>query len=307
MDSFNSSIFFFGLILVAFAGIEIAHDYLLYLRLRHKRFSKVQNSKDSGVQAKYSVDQAGEKFRLLRFNEIEFYGKMNFVITVTLLFFITALSSLFWITNSILIAFAISTTSSFCVFYFQIQYIERQRQIAIMENLPQAIDGLVRCLGSGLDLNKSLTIVADEASTELQSEFRYLLRNRDLGQSLGDAFDAMAHRLKSRDIAFLASLIAIQERSGGPLVLALESLSHILKDRERLRRKRMTASAEARMSALILGGLPVLVATALFTFNPSYRDVLIHTQSGRLFLLLALILLLIGSFVMYRMVRLDIR
>lgn len=173
----------------------------------------------------------------------------------------------------------------------------------ISKALPVAIDGLIRCLKAGFDLSRSLSIIRDEVSPELQIEFDLMLRNRDLGQSLGDAMYFMADRLKSREALFLASLIAVQERSGGPLMQALEALSQILKDRDRLRLKRMVASAEARMSALILGGLPVVIAALLLSTNPSYRMILLETQSGRLALALCLSLLGIGSFVMYRMVR----
>jgi tight adherence protein B len=117
----------------------------------------------------------------------------------------------------------------------------------------------------------------------------------------------LADRLRNPETLFLATLIAIQERSGGPLIEALTSLSQILRDRERLQQKRMVASAEARMSALILGGLPVLVASLLFTSNPTYRETLLNSQSGRGFLLLAGILLITGSVVMYRMIRIDPR
>lgn len=176
---------------------------------------------------------------------------------------------------------------------------------AVLKAFPNAVDGLIRCLKSGFDLGRSLTIVSDELPPELRHEFKMMSRNRNLGQSLGDAMYFLASRLRSREALFLATLVAVQERTGGPLVNALESLSQILKDRERLRQKRLVASAEAKTSALVLGGLPVAVAALLFATNPSYRDILLETQTGRAALALGITLLLIGSLVMQRMVRMP--
>lgn len=221
-------------------------------------------------------------------------GSMVFVWTIA-----------FWVFHAFFVGAVFGLIASSGSLWAAFRYFEAQRIAAIMKDFPQAIDSLTRCLSAGFDMNRSLSIVSDELNSDLKNEFRYLLRNRDYGQSLGEAFRMMASRLESRDIAFLASLISIQERSGGPMAVPLESLSTILKDRERLTQKRMTASAEARMSALILGGLPVIVSMALFSINASYRDVLIGTQAGRIFLLIALVLLTIGSFVMYRMIRTE--
>jgi tight adherence protein B len=187
--------------------------------------------------------------------------------------------------------------------YMQIKF-QRYSDI-VLKSFPSAVDGLIRCLKAGFDLSRSLTIVSDELPRELQYEFKIMIRNRNLGQSLGDAMYFLASRLQSREAMFLATLIAVQEKTGGPLVHALESLSQILKDRERLRQKRLVASAEARMSAMILGGLPVAVALLLFATNPSYRDILLETQTGRAALILGVILLVMGSIVMHRMIRMP--
>lgn len=232
-------------------------------------------------------------------------GSLKWVFGIAGGMFILSAFAIFLFLQSILIAMASAGILVVTGFYIVIQYRLVQYEDAILRSLPDVIDGLIRCLRTGFDLNRALTIIAGETHSVLRHELRILIRNRDLGQSLSDAMFAMAKKMRNSEILYLATLIAVQERSGGPLVEALSSLAKILKDRERLRQKRMVASAEARMSALILGGLPALVALSLFAINPSYRDVLLNTQSGRLFLALAVTLAVIGSFIMYRMIRIG--
>lgn len=210
-----------------------------------------------------------------------------------------------WLTHSLVICAAVGLVGGYFAFRFYLHIQIQSYSDRVLKSFPNAVDGLIRCLKAGFDLSRSLTIVSDELPRELQYEFKMMIRNRNLGQSLGDAMYFLASRLRSREAFFLATLIAVQERTGGPLVIALESLSQILKDRERLRQKRLVASSEARMSAMILGGLPVAVAVLLFSTNPSYRDVLLETQTGRAALFLGFTLLLIGSIVMHRMIRMP--
>lgn len=311
---FPKIIFCLGFAFASISIVEIFSELILAFRLKQKLIGQSdvlptgpKRLTDRHSSLAFHAIRNPIGFMRFYISSIDDHDRKAAILTTTILTFLTIAGTVFWAIQSIFSAFNLGILGAVAIFYFQIRYYERQHHLAIMAALPQAVDGLIRCLSSGFDMNRSLTIVAEESPSALRSEFRYLLRNRDYGQSLGHAFDVMAQRLKSPDISFLASLIAVQERSGGRMAEALESLSSLLKDREKLRQKRMTASAEARMSALILGGLPVLVAASLFSFNTNYREVLIGTEAGRLFLLLGVTLLIIGTYVMYRMVRMDIK
>ena len=253
-----------------------------------------------------TIDGSYTKFKS-SLREIADWGKAPIVMVGSGAIFLIFSMFSYWAFNSAIISSVASLSISTIYIFATVRYFQNRRRDLILRDMPQTIDGIIRCLRSGFDLSRSLSIVASEAPTELRIELQYILQSRDFGLSLGDALYRMAERLESEDLVYLATLISAQERSGGPLVNALDSLSQILKDRETLRQKRMNATAEARTSALILGGLPVIVAFVLLTINPNYRDVLLSTRAGHLFLFAAVILLGIGSFIMYRMVRLEAR
>lgn len=317
--AFDPVVYMLSVIGILCSGFALSSQYDIYRRRRDLLYRIVKGGGDSpeGV-SRYSTGQywqpmikfhAGLRALLApvladckRAAEI---GALKISLGVSGAVFLCSVLIIFIFLKSFPIALVVACLISGGGFYGVIQFKLGQNEDAILKSLPDLIDGLIRCLRTGFDLNRALTIMASETHTVLRHELRILIRNRDLGQPLSDAAFAMAEKLRNAEVLYLATLIAVQERSGGPLVDALSSLSRILKDRERLRQKRMVASAEARMSALILGGLPAIVALSLFATNASYRDVLINTQSGRLFLALAMTLAAIGSFIMYRMIRIG--
>ena len=310
ITSLNAWLFGLGGAFVAFACAQELLQYSLSEKLKKQaqtRPNELQLDSDP-ISVLKPVNSRLELHLYLqslssRFRDVQEFGKSQILIAMTASVFVFSLLLFSFATQSLFLAFFVSIAITGAAGLFLLQYFENERRLLISKHLPQAFDGLIRCLRSGFDLNRSILIVSDETIPLLRSEFRRALRERDFGQSLDEAIRHMSIRLKSADLAFFATLISVQERSGGPLVYALDSLSQILKDRERLRQKRMSASAESRMSAAILGGLPILVAAALLAFNPAYRETLFYTQSGRLLLVVALALLGIGSFVMYRLVK----
>jgi tight adherence protein B len=310
ITNLNGWLFGLGGALVAFACAQEILQLSIKKKLKKQGYSRPDQSPlardpSSIMQPSISRSELHLYLKSLssRLRDVKEFGKSKILITMTGGVFVLSLFLFSFATQSLLITLVTSIAITGMSGIFLLQYFENERRLLISKHLPQAFDGLIRCLRSGFDLNRSILIVSDETIPLLRSEFRRALRERDFGQSLDEAVRHMSIRLKSADLAFFATLISVQERSGGPLVYALDSLSQILKDRERLRQKKMSASAESRMSAAILGGLPILVATALLAFNPAYRDTLFYTQSGRLLLLVALALLSIGSFVMYRLVK----
>ena len=62
-------------------------------------------------------------------------------------------------------------------------------------------------------------------------------------------------------------------------------------------------SSEARTSALILGGLPVVMGVGLWLLNPSYMAVLFTTQMGHTILAAATASLSCGAFAMKTIIK----
>ena len=81
---------------------------------------------------------------------------------------------------------------------------------------------------------------------------------------LGDACGKLYEQMPVPEANFFGIVIAIQQRSGGNLAEALGNLSHVLRDRKKMKAKIQAMSMEAKASASIIGALPIAVMTMVY-------------------------------------------
>ena len=78
-----------------------------------------------------------------------------------------------------------------------------------------------------------------------------------LGVPMEDALDTVARRMNCVDFEWVVMAIRIQRDVGGNLAEVLTNVAATMRERERLRRQVDVLSAEGRLSAIILGALPL--------------------------------------------------
>ncbi len=105
--------------------------------------------------------------------------------------------------------------------------------------------------------------VVREGQQPITGEFNRALVEARLGVPIEDALDGIAERMKSKDFGWVVMAIRIQREVGGNLAELLTTVAATLRERERLRRQVSVLSAEGRLSAWILGLLPVVFALYL--------------------------------------------
>jgi len=181
----------------------------------------------------------------------------------------------------------------------------KRRQDKFLVELANAIDIIVRGIKSGLPLSDCLTMIAGEAPEPVKSEFAELVEQQKVGVPLGRAFERMYERMPLQEVSFFAIVVAIQAQTGGNLAEALGNLSQVLRDRYRLQAKVKAFSAEAKASAMIIGALPPTVMLLVYLTSPDYIGVLFHERLGKIFLIASGMWMLIGIFVMRKMINFD--
>ena len=176
----------------------------------------------------------------------------------------------------------------------------------VEEALPGAAELMSRALRAGHSVQQALELVGTETDGPLAEEFRHLHHEQKFGVPLRDALRALAARLPSRDLQFLVTAIVVQKETGGDLIEILDRTTHVIRDRLRVQREVKTYTAQGRLTGWILSALPVvlLVLTAILT--PSYSAVMFHDRTGQLMLASAAALIVIGSLIIRRVVRVEV-
>jgi tight adherence protein B len=178
-------------------------------------------------------------------------------------------------------------------------------QNAFLDELPNAVEAIVRGVKSGLPLNDSMRLVAKEAKEPIKSEFQRVLDQQSVGKSMMEAVQILFDRVPLPEVNFFVVVITVQQQAGGNLSEALGNLARVLRNRKKMKQKVKAMSSEAKASAGIVGSLPFFVAALVTMTTPGYMLPLIETPIGMFWLGVAVLLMATGIFVMNRMIQFD--
>ena len=180
-----------------------------------------------------------------------------------------------------------------------------RRVAAFIAQFPDAIDLICRGLRSGLPVTESISAVGRELPDPVGIAFRRVGDSVRLGQSLDAALWDVAKRIDVPEYRFLVVAMAIQRETGGNLAETLSNLSDLLRKRRQLKLKIRALSSEARASAYIVGVLPFLVFGIVYVMNTEYIMLLLTDPRGQIMGGVALAMIAIGAFIMYRLANFE--
>ena len=140
------------------------------------------------------------------------------------------------------------------------------------EQLPDALDLMVRSLRVGHPINGAVSIVAREMRDPIGTEFGLIADEATYGMTVPDALERLASRVPVPDLRFVAIAVNIQATSGGNLAEILDGLSAVIRSRFKLFRKVRAITAEARWSGWFLSMFPVIALLLVQVVDPEYYD-----------------------------------
>jgi tight adherence protein B len=147
-----------------------------------------------------------------------------------------------------------------------------KRMSMMEEQLPDAIELMVRSLRVGHPFSSAIGIVATEVSDPLATEFGIIADEATYGRDMGEALKDMAERLDMQDLRFLAVAVTIQQQSGGNLAEILAGLAKVIRARFRLFRRVKAITSEAKWSGKFLSGFPIFALIGIQLLKPDYYD-----------------------------------
>jgi tight adherence protein B len=180
---------------------------------------------------------------------------------------------------------------------------QRQAERAFADELPDAIDTVVRMLRAGLPVIQAVRSVGAEAQPPLGAVFAAIDDQTKIGVPLEQALERSSMQIGLLEYRFFAVAVLLQHSTGGNLAGTLEMLSSIIRRRRALRMKASAATAEIRLTAYVLGSTPFVCVGAITFVQPTYMTPLLQDPRGHMILGFAIGLLSLGFFVMWSMAR----
>ena len=150
----------------------------------------------------------------------------------------------------------------------------------IEAQLPEAADFLARALRAGHSFSNVLQMVGDELNEPISGEFKMAHEEINYGVPMNEALQNLAARIPLTDLRYLVIAVLVQRESGGNLAEVLISIARIIRARLKLLGQVRVLSAEGRMSAWVLGLMPVVMIGVMAVVNPQYIRLLWTDPAG---------------------------
>ncbi len=211
----------------------------------------------------------------------------------------------FLLTGNIIVAFVVAIVAAIlpsAILNFKI----RKRQKAFLRQLPDMLTLLAGTLKAGYSIGQGFESVSTEVTDPMGRELRRVVTETRLGRSLEESLDAVAERMDSDDFSWAVMAIRIQREVGGNLAELLMTVADTMTQRERLRREVSTLTAEGKMSAIIIGALPPVLAAVMYVMNPTYIKELFSPGLGYALLAAAVVMMGIGFAWMKKTITIEV-
>lgn len=184
--------------------------------------------------------------------------------------------------------------------------IKRNKRLALFgTQLSDALTIICNALRVGQSFQTAMKSVADEMEEPISREFMRVYRETQYGMPLETSLARLINRTKNSDLDLVCSAVVIQRQIGGNLAVILDNISGTINQRIQLRGEVKTMTSAGRLSGYIVGALPVFIIVLLMFLNPNYIDMFFSTSSGRMMLVVCVIMEAIGFSIVQKIVNIK--
>ena len=203
----------------------------------------------------------------------------------------------------VIVAFAVA---GFGLPLFIVLRKRRKRVAKFEEQFPEALDFISRSMRAGHGFAVGMEMLVSDSPEPLASAFRRVLNDMNLGSPLNEALSKLIANIPSLDVRFFTASVLLQQETGGNLSEILIKLSHVIRERFRLKGQVKAASAHGRITGLVLVLMPVAVAALMSVSSPKYLGLLISEKQGRYMIVFAIVAQMVGYLCIQKIVKIKV-
>ena len=182
----------------------------------------------------------------------------------------------------------------------------RLRFKKFLEQLPEALELMVRSLQAGHSFSSALQMVATEMPNPIAKEFGKAYEEQNLGLHLKIALENMLERVPLMDLKMCVTAVLIQREVGGNLSEVLRNISHTIRERFRIQGDIRVRSAQARLSGSIVSVLPFLLFFWISLVNPGYMKPMYEHPWGYFIFGTGITMQLVGWLIIRKIVNIEV-
>jgi len=155
-----------------------------------------------------------------------------------------------------------------------------QRAEMLSEEIGESLTGMSNSLRAGYSFQQAMDLIAKETQGPLGKEYRRTLREINLGVTTEQALQNLVSRVNNEDMELMISTVLIQRSIGGNLAEIFDKIADTIRQRIRMKGEIRVLTAQGRISAWIIGAMPLVLLVALLIISPGYLDMFFETPLG---------------------------
>ncbi len=203
-----------------------------------------------------------------------------------------------------------SIVAGFIGLFFPRIYVSRatsKRLIRFEQQLPDTLGLWVNALRSGFSVLQAMEAISRDAPEPTATEFRRVVQEVQLGIDVEDALEHLLARVESEDLDLVVTAVNIQREVGGNLAEILETISHTIRERVKLKGEIRVLTSQGRMTGWLISLLPIAVALFLSVVQPGFMNPMFENRMcGWPMLGVGLALIGLGMAAIQKIVNIDI-
>ncbi|OGT65244.1 MAG: hypothetical protein A3J38_08020 [Gammaproteobacteria bacterium RIFCSPHIGHO2_12_FULL_45_9] len=182
---------------------------------------------------------------------------------------------------------------------------ESKRQQKLIEQLPNTIDLIVQALSAETSLSETVHSLAKRLKDPIKKFFKKAEEHMTAGMTPAHAIQKAAKPDKLFEFDFFATVLVMHEETGSDTIRSLQYVSEVLREQRALQLKIKALTAEARMSTIVVGIIPLFILAFFASTQKLFIQLLFQTKVGHILLLIALVLYILGLTIIYQMAKVD--
>lgn len=187
-----------------------------------------------------------------------------------------------------------------------VKNIKKSRAKKLNSQLPEALSILANGLRAGLSFNQAMMIAGKEMDNPIAEDFNRVVHENVLGKEMEEALKDLAERTADDDVEILVTAILIQRQVGGNLSEILDIISNTIRERVKLRGDVKSMTAQAKLSAIVVGLIPPTIVVILYLINKEFMMPLFNTLAGNIMIGVAVMMQAIGIFILIKILDMKV-
>lgn len=180
------------------------------------------------------------------------------------------------------------------------------RNDKLEKQIPDTIEALANAMKAGYSLEQGLEFIARESVEPIKSPLVFATNKMQYSFSTQEILLSLQEKTAHKDMDIIINGILMQYQIGGNIIKMLENMSSLMRERIKLKNEMRALTAQGRFSGILIALLCPISLFMFYILSPDYINLLFFTSIGRLLLIIALSLEIIGFKLIWNITHLKI-